>query len=360
MTVKASGTPISFLDIISEFGKGSISNNNNNISLGSYRIQQQLDTIATSGVGGTFYPIADGMPLPGQQIKMSDFYSKTKTIIIQYGSSYRSTVGRSLLSDFGNRNAAGIGFTVFLVSPDSNFNVPTENIGTSKVVVSIAGSLGSRTGARTNCALNIDSNFGNNLIIEIGPNATISGGGGQGGTGGTGSGVVGGAGGNGGSALGVSTTGITSIFNRGRIQLGMGGGGGGASGRRGSSGPGGGGGAGYPVGNGGLGGVTGTSVGRPGYPGTISIGGTGGTSLLSNTDTNRSGIGGTGGSTEPLTNALNGGSNPNGTVGGAAGLNGYRMVVASGIPTPVIVPITYALIPSKQIGIDSTSTNPTL
>ena len=358
MTVKSSGS-LSFSDIRAEFG-----GDTSNISLGSYRISQTLDSISATGAGGTFYPLADGMPLPGQQIKMSDFYNKKKTIIIEYKSSMASLQGRSLLGDFNNRiNLSPNLYQAYIISPSSTALSPTatiSSIGPAKVVVSIAGSLGSRTTNRTNCALNIDTNFGNNLIIEIGPNATISGGGGNGGNGG-GVNQSGNPGISGGSALGISVTGISTIRNRGTIQWGTSGGGGGGGYRTNSPillGGGGGGGAGYPPGNGGTGGKYLNTLGFSGQNGTISLGGTGGQRVISGS--NYSGAGGIGGSTTPSSSATAGTSASRGGSAGAAGQNGYRMVVALGVPTPVITPITYGIKASSQIGTDITGTNPTI
>lgn len=352
MTIKASGD-LSFVDIVSEFGSGSLTNDNSNISLGSYRIRQQLDNVVTAiGVGGTFYPLADGIPLPGETIRMSNFYNKSKTVIIEYKSTFSSTTGRSLSVDFANRaTLVGAGLSVYQISPSATAlpsTVSAENLGTAKVILYLGGSFGSGGGGLS-CAYRINTNFNNTLIVEIGPNALISGRGGNGGAGGARS-TVGSAGAPGGSALGISAV-VTNIYNRGRIQLGAGGGGGGGGGpNAGQTGGGGGGGAGFPAGAG---------ANRLGTNGNLNTGGAGGPRVGSNA--NGSGAGGAGGSVSPtITNASAGAfsrrRSRNFRAGGAGGANGFRMVIASGIPTPTITPVVYNLVAPISIGSNTVGT----
>lgn len=392
MTLQASG-PISFGNIISEFG-GNADGTNKNVSLGSYRIREFILNDGTSsgvGAGGTFYPISPGIPyntdvaVGSTSIKMSNFYGQKKTIIISY--SYTSTAGvaltgRTLSNDYINKynsNYVGVGFSIYQITPAKRYQSstillpPLGNLD-AKVVVFVNGYLGSgkdtSTGIgslaptlnRYQCALHLDAKFYNasqDLTVEIGPNGAIYGSGGNGGKGGA-AGGVGYQGAYGGCAIGISTY-VSVINNRGgRVILGMGGaGGGGGSSTR--SGGGGGGGAGYPVGNGGNPGSTGSSPGNPGtyYDNTNLASPTGGTGGTGGTGSSGA-AGGTGGSARVVSGTNNitaatRGSNTSSFSGGLAGFNGFAMVISSvGLGTTAIRAIPYGTTVRPAVCIGST------
>jgi hypothetical protein len=368
MALQSSGE-ISIANIVREFGTPSIEN----ISLGSYRIRQQLNSIDTNvAIGGTFYPLADGIPLPGQSIKISDFYGKKKTIVIEYNSSFSSTSGRSLNSDFTNRGSIG-NFRVFQISPSPNAfptNASTSDVGDAKIVVCVAGILRSRNVSNQSCcALHIDTNFNgsNPIILETGPSSRIAGSGGNGGAGG-GVNANGSAGGNGGSAIGISVSNV-QIRHRGNIQLGAGGGGGGGGGAfQPAGGGGGGGGAGDPAGGGGNRGTTSAGFGAGGN---INSGGGGGGGATGRSffSSSTGGSGGAGGSVFPTVTNSGGGGNSTVTnrsffgtsrptfhrSGGSAGANGFRLVIAPDVTGTNLIPITYNLVAPRTIGGDTTA-----
>lgn len=372
MTLPASG-PIKISEILEEFEKSTLDRilngnpNSENISLGSFR---RAETIASNT-----YPISDGVPTSGT-IKFSDFYNAKKTIIVGYARTFVSQTGRTLSQDYLSRNnnptLVSAGFTAYKISPnplERGIGLPNfDNKVEAKVIIYIQGLLGSRNISTSHCALHIDSEFnilnsGSNIIVETAIGSTISGGGGRGGQGGS-RGVsldgnlagIGGSGGHGGSAIGISTP-ISIIYNRGRIQSGMGGGGGGGAQvqNNNSAGGGGGGGSGFPIGLGGTGGGN----AQPGVAGTILSGGRGGAGAASGTRIG--GSGGIGGTTFPsLFPATAGSTSTGGQVGdqragGFAGVSGNKLVISSGITTPTIVSLG-----GVDIGNSLTNTTPTI
>jgi hypothetical protein len=224
---------------------------------------------------------------------------------------------------------------------------PSQNY---KITVNLNSRIGSSKGARTNCAFrtgNWRTSTGDaltSLKLELGESTRIYGAGGDGGSSNDGDYTndnianpnPNGAGQNGTSALGIDYP--TTVINRGRIITGGGGGGAGGgelyrSGKstRRSSGGGGGGGSGFPFSDGGLaagtssGGSNAGSVGQPGSFESEGLGGAGGTNA---------GRGGDGG----LYVDGNAGDNSLDQLGGAGGLAGYAVVIASSA-APLTPPI---------------------
>ena len=72
MAVKASGSPLSFSEIETEFGQ------NNDRDLGEYRVSQTVGGLSNQ-------PLDTGIPQSGA-IKFSDFYSKRLNVVIDYHS----------------------------------------------------------------------------------------------------------------------------------------------------------------------------------------------------------------------------------------------------------------------------------
>ena len=72
MAVKASGSPLSFSEIETEFGQ------NSDRDLGEYRVSQTVGGLSNQ-------PLDTGIPQTGA-IKFSDFYSKRLNVIIDYHS----------------------------------------------------------------------------------------------------------------------------------------------------------------------------------------------------------------------------------------------------------------------------------
>lgn len=315
MTIQASG-PIKFSDLQREFEYGNYSSGSSTpISLGSYRIREEIfknsDGSSYTGVALTSYSISDGVPTSGT-IKLSNFYSSKKTVIIEYSfasGTVASRDGRKVSEDLLARTTIGAGFTAYKICPSSNekfnFSSPTGSLFPleAKVIIVNKGFLGAATTSPVSCALHIDSDLNvvdasNNIIIETDVGSLLSGQGGRGGSGGTFNVAIGGTGGSGSSAIGLSTS-IRFIRNRGRIQAGAGGGGGGAAApgsntNNTAGGGGGGGGAGYP---GGIGGAAGSNA-SPGLVGSNFVGGSGGAEATRGSGNNavRGGKGGVGGS----------------------------------------------------------------
>ena len=68
MTIKASGSSLSFSEIEAEFGQ------NGGRSLGGYRLTQSVGSLSN-------LPLDSGIPTSGQ-IKFSDFYSKQLNVVV--------------------------------------------------------------------------------------------------------------------------------------------------------------------------------------------------------------------------------------------------------------------------------------
>lgn len=314
MTIKSSGTSLSFSEIKNEFGLPSGRN------IGAYRVSQNIGSL-------TNLPLDAGIPQSGQ-IKFSDFYGKKLNMVVDY---FTPSDGPIIRENARQRYSA----KRVVVVGGYRFSPP--NTGGTKVIINVSGRIsGSDKGNRTNTALrtgNWDS--GTDLQLVVASSGRIYGSGGNGGNGGT---VDPTAGSDGTSALGIEYP--TTITNYGYIQAGFGGGGGGSyrardvminSGKKNqynewnvSSGGGGGGGAGYPAGDGGSSGGSQGRYGSSGSSGTsggLETQGTGGAGGA------EAGAGGNGGQPAATDASKGGDSN---VTGGAAGLNGYAIIFYNG------------------------------
>lgn len=277
MTIKASGSSLSYTEIAAEFGNPTGKN------LGAYRVSQTVGTLTLA--------LDTGIPSSGT-IRFSDFYSKKLNVVLNctgLGDLETRINARSLYDSPTSRGGVSI-------SVIGGFKAAPYDTSTSKVYINTNTRIGSAQGDSRIVAFRTGSwQSGTDLRLENGTNGLIVGSGGGGGGGG---GTAGGGGGNGTSALGIDYP--TTIVNRGTIRSGGGGGGGGGGGsgrarfrRRGgfgfswvyATGGGGGGGSGWPAGGGGGTGAAGGSL--------YGAGGGGGSSY--NAGRNCSAYGGAGG-----------------------------------------------------------------
>lgn len=317
MTIKASGTPLSFTEIQDEFGLPPGRN------IGAYRVSQTVGSLAN-------LPLDAGIPQSGV-IAFSNFYGKQLNMVVLFNGYFQRINAReyynnndrvTVIGRFIGRPANSSGKKVFVNITGAGIGgyVYSERNGDARVVAF-------RTGGW---------NDGTNLQVDIAGDGAIYGAGGNGGS------ANGGSGGSANSAIGIDYP--TTFVNRGYVQCGYGGGGAGGSGAddpdknqqdAGYSGGGGGGGAGAPAGNGGP--STGSGVwgfgnaGGGGNGGTLTTGGAGGGG-----GTNRNGDGGAGGGGaggQPGRDPQGGGSgsgNQGGNPGGSGGSNGYAVISAVG------------------------------
>ena len=268
MAVKASGSPLSFSEIETEFGQ------NSDRDLGEYRVSQTVGGLSNQ-------PLDTSIPQSGE-IKFSDFYGKRLNVIIDYHSG--STENRP--SDARAKYQAGSASGNRTVIGGFKDRISGDSSG-SKVRIHVNKTIGSAKGSANNCAVRTGSfETGTVVTVEIGSSGKLYGAGGDGGHGGTGEGSGSGSGnrngangGTGSSALGVEFNG-TTVINNGIISAGFGGGGGGGFRKvereefgqgpvRTANGGGGGGGQGLPAGNGAGGNASGSN-------GNLTSGGVGG------------------------------------------------------------------------------------
>lgn len=256
MTIKASGSSLSYSEIAAEFGSPTGKN------LGAYRVSQTVGTLTL--------PLDAGIPSSGT-IRFSDFYSKKLNVVLNCTglADLETRINARSLYD-SPTSRGGVSISVI-----GGFKSAPNNTSTSKVYINTNTRIGSNQGDSRIVAFRTGGwQSGTDLRLENGTNGLITGSGGGGGGGG---GTAGGGGGNGTSALGIDYP--ITIVNRGSIRSGGGGGGGGGGGagrarfrRRGgfgfssaySNGGGGGGGSGYPAGGGGGSGASNGSIGGGG------------------------------------------------------------------------------------------------
>ena len=302
MTIKSSGSSLSFSEIEAEFGA------NGSRSLGAYRLSQSVGSLSN-------LPLDSGIPTSGQ-IKFSDFYSKKLNIVVDCHSGGEETRKSAKNDKWNNNNLTVIG----------GFRSKKE--GGSKIIINVNKKFCSDKNNVNNCALRTGSWDATATVqIDVGSSGKIYGSGGDGGSGAQGINNGGGAGNSGTSGLGIDVNGITvNIASGGILRAGFGGGGGGGGGRqsdknadRRASGGGGGGGAGCPPGAGGSGGSTGAG-GESGDAGDETTGGSGGSG--GNAGGGQA-IGGTGGSGGQAQGGPGGGQ-------GGAGANGAAIRRTSG------------------------------
>ena len=93
MTIKSSGSSLSFSEIETEFGA------NGSRSLGGYRLTQNVGSLSN-------LPLDNGIPTSGQ-IKFSDFYSKQLNVVVDCHSGGRED-RKSARNDKWNNNAVTV------------------------------------------------------------------------------------------------------------------------------------------------------------------------------------------------------------------------------------------------------------
>ena len=204
MTIKNSGTSLSFSEIESEFGT------NPTRSLGSYRVSQNFGAL-------TNQPLDAGIPSSGE-ISFNDFYSKQLNVIVDFysGGLESRQVAKSRYNN-GNVNVVG-GFK----SKPSNTSGTHVKIHVNKTISS------ENDGDQGVCALRTGNwTSGTTLSVDVGSSGKIAGAGGNGGRGANNEGENGANGQNGNSALGVE---YTCIVNNSGTLVGGGGGGSGGGG----------------------------------------------------------------------------------------------------------------------------------
>ena len=276
MTIKASGSSLSFTEIAAEFG------NPLNNKVGNYRI-----TYDNTPSGGSFsnLPLDAGVPQSGE-ISFSDFYSKQLNIVVK-------GYGGAPAESWASKNATGV-YDDNDVDVIGNYKSrPARNVtawqGGKTVKINVNKTIGSSMPGSNEyyrCALKTGEwPADTTLSVDVGGEGIITGAGGDGGNAGANKG--GGAPGeNGSSALGIQHSPISvNVAAGGRIQNGYGGGGGGGGAVRDPNkegedkyygGGGGGGGAGYPYGGGGSGAYGEDGSGTPGQGSSVEVAGVGG------------------------------------------------------------------------------------
>tara|TARA_Y100001937_G_C7134252_1_gene339095 strand:+ start:893 stop:2053 length:1161 start_codon:yes stop_codon:yes gene_type:complete len=360
MTIKSSGTQLSFSEIESEFGS------NPGRSLGQYRSTDP--NFQNKNLGSlSNLPLDAGIPTSGE-IKFSDFYDKKLNLVVDYYDDTGSSGGEAnnILNredDGANTMAATWRYNnqsdrVKVVGgyrsrPTGTFSPGTYNLsstawgGGKKVFIHVnkeVGGVKSDSGTDVNKVSLRTGGWpsGTSLQIDIGSSGRLQGAGGNGRQGTTNGGTPAQAFA-GSSGLGVEYP--AQINNNGIIRCGYGGGGGGAGSNSdpnksmtdyGRSGGGGGGGAGIPAGDGGpsnSGGYGGSiSTGTAGQDGTFDAGGNQGNGFGVGADHGAGGGGGgNGGNGGDINDNPTGGSagSPNVAGGGSAGNNGHGIIFSS-------------------------------
>ena len=312
MTIKSSGSSLSFSEIETEFGA------NGSRSLGGYRTTQSVGSLSN-------LPLDGGIPTSGQ-IKFSDFYSKQLNVVVNCHSGSREDRKSAKNDKWNNNDVTVIG----------GFRSKKES--GSKIIINVNKKFCSNKDQQNRCALRTGSWDGSATVqVDIGGSAQILGAGGDGGKGADGINNNGNAGGDGTSGLGIEQNNVTVNIASGAIlRAGFGGGGGGGGGRqqdkrrdRRAGGGGGGGGMGCPAGNGGQGGSTGggfgSGSGQPGGAGTETSGGGGGGG-----GNNSGQAGGSSGGSGGQASGNAGAGGNNNTSGGPGGGNGAAIRRISG------------------------------
>ena len=221
MALQSSGNPISFQNIIDEFGE------NDTKSMGEYRVSQTVGALSNQ-------PLDTGIPQTGA-IKFSEFYSKRLNVIIDYHTSDANNPVDAK-TKYAQANDGTTGESEGSWTVIGGFRNPPTLTGGTKTRIHVNKTIGSAKGNATHCAVRTGTTWepGTVLSVEVGSSGLISGAGGDGGNAGkwtenSDSAVNnGGVGGAGSSALGIEYEG-TSIINNGSIVAGGGGGGGGGA-----------------------------------------------------------------------------------------------------------------------------------
>ena len=202
MTIKSSGSSLSFSEIEAEFGA------NGSRSLGAYRLSQSVGSLSN-------LPLDSGIPTSGT-IKFSDFYSKQLNVVVDCHSGGEETRIIAKNSKWNNNNLTVIG----------GFRSKKE--GGSKIIINVNKKICSNKDAVDRCALRTGSWDGTATVqIDVGSSGKILGSGGDGGSGAQGINNSGSPGSSGTSGLGIDTNNVTvNIASGGIIRAGFGGGGG--------------------------------------------------------------------------------------------------------------------------------------
>ena len=360
MTIKNSGSQLSFSEIEDEFG------NNPGRSLGQYRRDDpsgNFDNASPSGSSLSNLPLDTGIPTSGE-IKFSNFYSKQLNMIVDYFDDNGSANGEAdnilnreddgantMAATWRYNNQAGRVRVVggYRSRPTGNVSgyslTSSDWQGGKKVFINVNKNVGgAKAGSnsdRNKVALRTGNwPSGTTLQIDIGSSGRLQGAGGNGIQGATNSGNPGQA------FTGTSGLGIeypAQINNNGTIRCGYGGGGGGAGSNSnpnknprdfGRSGGGGGGGAGIPVGFGGPENAGGygncgkgkdlsdqAGKGKAGTDATFDANGTGGDGGDHGEGGGEAGDGGNGGDRNDASTS--------GSPGGQPGTNGYGLIFSS-------------------------------
>ena len=235
---------ISAQDIKNEFGEVG-----GTVPLGSYRVSQTCGELTLN--------IGDGVPGSGT-ISYDNMRNKKLNIVVDY---YGDNPNLNRTDNGDNTMNAKTRYTDQneRVKVIGNLKNKPSNTNGHRVRIHVNQDLGGKKGGRSVCALRTGSwNTGTDLIVDIGGEGRIFGGGGDGGEGGNDL-DAGNAGMDGASCLGIDYHGTTvNIASGGLLRCGFGGGGGGGCGQqvdkgsnRRAGGGGGGGGQGYPGGAGG-------------------------------------------------------------------------------------------------------------
>ena len=300
--------PISAQDIKNEFGEL-----NGTVPLGNYRVSQKCGELTLN--------IGDGVPGPGQTISYDNMRNKRLNIVVDYYGD-NSNLNRAANGDntmnarhrYENQNER--------VTVIGSLKSKPSSTAPHRVRIHVNQNIGGKSGEKNICALRTGSfNPGTSLIVDVGGEGAIYGGGGKGGQGGDVD-SSGHAGEDGASALGIDYNGTTvQVASGGLIRCGFGGGGGGGAGRQNDKGSertvgggGGGGGQGYPGGAGGSEGNADHGQG-PGTAGDLTEAGEGGGGG-NNGNQAYSGAGGEGGSQGEGANNGSGGNHGAGSGGG--------------------------------------------
>ena len=236
---------ISAQDIKNEFGE----TGEGKVALGSYRVSQTKGELTLA--------IGDGVPTSGT-ISYDNMRNKRLNIVVDYysdGTISRQDQGDNTTDARHRYNNQNNRVTVI----GGLKSKPSDTSG-HRVRIHVNQSIGGKKGNRNFCALRTGTGWesGTALIVDVGGEGAIYGGGGDGGEGGT-TLDAGNPGGDGASALGIQYNGTNiNVASGGLIRCGFGGGGGGGSGEqndknedRRAGGGGGGGGQGFPGGSGG-------------------------------------------------------------------------------------------------------------
>ena len=363
MTIKNSGSQLSFSEIEAEFGQP-----DNGRSLGRYRSSDSEFKNKSMGQLSNL-PLDTGIPTSGE-IRFSQFYGKKLNLVVDYYDDTGTSGGEA--SNILNRQDNGAntmaatwrynnqsprvkvvgGYRDRPTGTVSGYNLSSSNWqGGKKIMIHVNKQIGgvkSSAGNDVNkVALRTGSwPSGTSLQIDIGSSGRIQGAGGNGRQGNTNSGTPSQA------FAGTSALGIeypAQINNSGIIRCGYGGGGGGAGSWSdpnknprdfGRSGGGGGGGAGIPAGDGGpqnTGGYGSAGAGGPsdqngkgkaGDDASFDAGGNGGGGGVHGEGPGGAGNGGNGGDRNDGAQSGSAG-NPNRGGGGAAGNNGFGIIFGS-------------------------------